>query len=687
MHPHPTLRTILLTALLSLLSSACATTPSSSPRQDTLLTTNWRFLRHDPPNAQSPNLNDTNWQSITLPHTWNALDGQDGRNDYFRGPCWYRLLLHLQPDPTKQYFLRFEAASMVADVYLNGYPAAHHVGAFAAFCLDITPLIHPGDNLLAVRVDNSPTPDVPPLSGDFTICGGLYRNVHLLTLNKIHISPLDDASPGVYLQPLSIQPDSATVSARTLLQNDSPTDTSVNVRCTITDASNHQVSSSEIPQQIPAAASADVSQNLTIPTPHLWNGLADPYLYQTTVDVIQNGKILDRVIQPLGLRTFRVDAQKGFFLNNNPYPLHGVAVHQDFFNKGWAISPADIEQSYALIEEMGCNTVRLAHYQHPDYEYSLCDRTGIVVWAEACLVNRISDTPAFYAAAREQVRELIKQNYNHPSICFWSLFNELGPHTRTDWRLVHDLNDIAHHLDPTRLTVAASHLPAEIPLNGYPDLIGFNRYFGWYTGTVSDWPTELDKLHATLPNRSIGISEYGAGASILQHEYPTTQPSTKGHWHPEEWQSQVHETAWRAISQRPWLWGTYVWCMFDFASDARNEGDTPGRNDKGLVTADRQTPKDAFYFFKANWSEKPFVHITDQRYTPRPPGPADLKIYSNCDTVRLFLNGQFLGARSSADHIFVWNQIPLPTGKYELTASAEKNGKQFTDECLWTVNP
>jgi beta-galactosidase len=677
-------RPIQLIALLALICSGCATQPTGTGRKDTVLATGWRFIRHDVSNAQSPDLNDADWQSVSLPHTWNARDGQDGGNNYYRGPGWYRLNLNIDPaDADKELFLRFEAASLAADVYVNGQLAGQHKGGFSAFCFDITPLAHPGTNVIAVRVNNAASPDIPPVSGDFTVCGGLYRNVHLLTLSKIHISPTDDASPGVYLTPSDVTAESAGVSARTVVRNDSDADQAVDLRCTIWDSCGTRlVNRAQTTQTIRSHSESDARCNLHIDRPHLWDGRRNPFLYHVTIDLLQNGELLDRVVQPLGLRTFRVDSQKGFILNDHPYPLHGVAVHQDFFNKGWAESPQDIDLSYQLINELGANSVRLAHYQHPDYEYSLCDRDGIVVWAEACLVNRISDTPGFSATAHQQLRELIKQNYNHPSIFFWALFNELGPRTRTNWQLIHELNQIAHDLDPTRVTVAASHLPAWVPLNGYPDAIAFNRYFGWYTGTTADWAQQLDKIRATLPNSPLGLSEYGSGSSPRQHENPTTQPSAKSHWHPEEWQSVAHEAAWRGIEQRPWLWTTYIWCMFDFASDERNEGDTPGQNDKGLVTADRQIRKDVFYFYKANWTTEPFVHICEQRFDPRPAGAVQIKVYSNCPTVELFLNGKSQGKRSSADHVFVWNQVPLTVGKCEARAVADKG----EDECTWTVS-
>ncbi|HSV15069.1 MAG TPA: glycoside hydrolase family 2 TIM barrel-domain containing protein, partial [Tepidisphaeraceae bacterium] len=560
---------MLAALLLMAMAVGCSAAPAAnSPRKDVLLRDGWAFIRQDVPAAQSPQFDDSRWQRIALPHTWNAHDGQDGGNDYYRGRGWYRLHLNVDAaDLRKQLFLRFEAASLVAQVYLNGQFAGTHRGGFAAFCFNVTPLLHAGDNVVAVCVDNSHFDDIPPHSGDFTICGGLYRNVHLLALNAVNITPTDDGSPGVYLRTLDLAETSANVQATVKLHNDGDGTQSIVAACAIKDASGATVATAQAQQTIAARSAADAMLSLVIPHPHLWNGRADPYLYQAVVELKRGSEVLDRVVQPLGLRQYRIDPQAGFFLNGRSYPLRGVCVHQDYLNKGWAIAPADIDTNYRLINELGASAVRLAHYQHPDYEYAVCDRSGVVVWAELPMVNRIGDTAAFSENAKQQLRELIKQNYNHPSICFWSLFNELGPRTRTDWQLVSQVNELAHDLDADRPTVAASHLPVGIPVNWIPDLIAFNRYFGWYSGTIADWPRELDALHAARPDRAIGISEYGAGASVNQHQdRMTTRPSTKGPWHPEEWQALVHEAAYRAIQQRPWLWGTFVWVMFDFAS-------------------------------------------------------------------------------------------------------------------------
>jgi beta-galactosidase len=672
-----------------LAAAGCAAQrPPTCPRQIQNLNADWKFFRADAPNADHPNFDDSHWPAINLPHTWNGIDGQDGGNHYYRGPGWYRKHLQLtSQDLSKKIYLRIDGACLVSDIFINGQHAGTHRGAFAAFCFDITPMLHPGDNLLAIRVDNSFSKDIPPLSGDFTMYGGLYRDVNLLTLNPLHISPLDDASPGLYLTPTHIDDNTAQIHATAKLQNDFDQPQTFDIYFQIKDSTGSRLIGSLFPQSLAAHSSADVSADLTIGHPHLWNGKPDPYLYQASVEILQSNKILDQVTQPLGLRYFRVDPNQGFFLNGHPYPLHGVGIQQDYPKKGWAISPADIDQDFQLIDEIGANTLRLSHHQYPDFEYSQCDQKGYVVWAELALVNRITDTNAFSENAKQQLRELIKQNYNHPSIFFWGIYNELGPHTRSNWTLVTQLNDLAHTLDAHRLTTCATHMIIPMPFNFTTDLTGANRYWGWYTTKITDWPTQLDKLHAAHPKNSIAISEFGAGASIFQHQNNlTTEPQWKSHWHPEEWQQTFHEAAYNAIKNRPWIWTSYVWSMFDFYADERDEGDHPGYNDKGLVTTNRQTKKDAFYFFKANWSEKPFVHITEQRLNPRPIGPTQIKIYSNCDTVDLWLDQKDQGQKTSLDHIFIWNQIQLTQGIHQAQAIAQKAGKNFTDECQWIAS-
>ena len=664
-----------------------------SPRADISLDDGWRFIRQDMPGAQAVDFDDNGWQSIHLPHTWNNLDGEDGGNNYYRGPAWYRRRLRADPVYAgKEIYLKFDGAATVTDVYVNGRSVGEHRGNFGAFCFDVTSFMnHDGDNLIAVRVDNAYNPDIPPLSGDFTVFGGLYRDVHLLALDRLSVTPLDYASPGVFLKQDRVSDRQAKLDIITEIRNVSGVSKRATIKTRITDAKGRLVHSTSTRKMAPDGTTQTVDQHVTLRRPHLWDGVDDPYLYQVTVDVMDGKRVTDEVTQPLGLRYFHVDPNQGLFLDGKHYALHGVDRHQDRLNKGWAISPADHLQDFDLIREMGCTGIRLAHYQHAQYFYSLCDRGGLVVWAELPLVNRLGKSAAFAENARAQLTELIKQSYNHPSILFWSLFNELqfpkprnAPANPNDWALIVQLNKLAHQLDPTRLTTAASDINPAHPVNFITDLIAFNRYYGWYGGKPGDWPKALDDLHRKYPNRCIAISEYGAGASIYQHEQDPKQPQAGGRWHPEEWQSVVHEAAWKAMETRPFLWGTFIWNMFDFASDGRHEGDTPGRNDKGMMTYDRKTKKDTFFWYKANWTTDPFVYITSRRFTPRAAGPIEVKIYSNCDRVSLNVNGHLIGAQTAPDHIFLWTNVALTTGADRIEAIGEKNGRRVRDSCVIT---
>jgi beta-galactosidase len=672
-------------ALLALLLVGCA-----SPR-DAKINDGWKFVRHDVAGASATKLDDSNWQNVSLRHTWNAKDGQDGGNDYYRGPGWYRRKLSVSSgDLKKRVFLRFEGAATVTQVFVNGKVAGEHGGNFAAFCFEITPLLHAGkDNVIAVRVDNAHSDDIPPFSGDFTIFGGIYRDVHLLVLDPLHITPLDDASPGVYLKQSRVDDSSAEVQVTTKVRNDSGNSKAARVVCTVQDDRGKIVATVSADKKIGANAGADVVSTLNIPNPHLWDGRNDPYLYRAIIEVNEGNTTRDRVTQPLGLRYFRVDPNEGLILNGKRYPLHGVNRHQDRYDQGWAIGHAEQQEDFDIIQEMGCTGVRLAHFQQGEEAYAQCDRRGLVAWAENGLVNHVTVSPAFTESAKQQTRELIKQNFNHPSILCWSLFNELEMRKDVnpdEGALITQLNALAHETDPTRPTACATHKRVQTPEAWITDLTAFNRYFGWYSGSEKDWPKGLDDLHAARPERCIGISEYGAGASLKQHQNrPTTRPRTGGPWHPEEWQGIVHESAWKAMKDRPWLWCEFLWVMFDFAADQRKEGDMMGRNDKGLVSADRKIRKDAFYFYKANWSNEPVLHITSRRFSPRPMGMSDLKVYSNCETVELFLDGKSLGKKTGDTGVFLWPDVDLTLGEHQVRALGIRAGKRYDDQCMWNV--
>ena len=656
-------------------------------RESTLLDSGWRFKSGEVSNAEQSNFNDGDWQAVSIPHNWGWEEAQQGK-DFYRGPGWYRRDLNPgTPEAGKRYFLRFEAASSVTDVYLNGERLGEHRGAFGAFAFEITTnLSATGTNLLAVRVSNQWEPDIAPLSGDFSVYGGIYRPVHLIETSGENFTPTDHGSPGVAWLQTRVTKKQAVIDVTAQISNGTLQKQPLTLVASVFDAGGKLVTKSEQSIQLAANVTAPYSVQVVVPNPHLWNGRQDPYLYKAVVELRSANGVVDSVGQPLGLRFYSVDPDKGFFLNGQPYHLHGVDRHQDRFNKGWAISEADMDEDIRLISEMGCTVIRCAHYQHSDYFYSLCDRAGILVWAELPQVNEINASPAFEETSRNQLLDLIRQNINHPSLFVWSLFNELWPNKPDPHRLLQDLKIVANGEDPTRPTIAATSNNAMPQMNKIPDLLGWNIYPGWYRGTKDDFGRELDRLRDTSRHGGFCVSEYGAGANTTQHEQNPKQPKTDGQWHPEEWQAEVHEAAWAAMKQRPFVWGTFVWNMFDFAVGTRHEGSIPGRNDKGLVTYDRQTKKDAFYFYQANWSDEPMVYITSRRFTERTNAATDVKIYSNAKEVELLLNGVSQGKPSDGTNcVFIWKNVTLKPGENQIAAKAERDGKKLSDSCVWTL--
>lgn len=679
----------------------CFTGAIFAQRQSIPLDSGWHFIRRDiGPDAPV----DSAWQAVTLPHTWNNIDGQNGTaadpglpDGYYRGAGWYERSLRLPKDLAgRRVFVRFGAVSIVSDVYVNGHHVGQHRGAFAAFCYELTPFLRrDGENVIRVRADNSHFEDVAPLSGDFTMCGGIYRRAWLLVTDGVCISPLDHATSGVYLTIKQLTADSATVDVRTLVSNGLKVPANLQVEVEIADASGRIVATEKTGVSAVAGQTAQVVQPVRIEHPHRWQGRKDPYLYSATVRLYRDGRAVDSVKQPLGLRTIDISPTRGVLLNGEPYAVHGVDCHQDRMNQGWALTEKDHEQDFRMIMELGCTAVRLAHYQQSSVVHDICDRNGLLLWQEIPLVNSISGLPEFAANAKQQLTEMILQGYNHPSLCFWGLFNELNatwaqPQGPAPDRLITQLRELAHKLDPSRPTVAASWMRTPSSLHEIPDHIAFNAYPGWYWGTPGDFGPLFTHLSAMMGGQRVGISEYGAGASVFQHqEGPLAPPkSTYTHFHPEEWQAVVHEKAWASAKDNPHLWGTFVWVMFDFASDSRNEGDAPGRNDKGLVTGDRRVKKDAFYFYKANWNDEPMAYIASRRMTPRHRATTEVKVYSNCADVQLRVNGRSLGTvRPDRVKICRWPDVKLTPGANHIQVVGRRGGTEVRDQCEWVLEP
>jgi beta-galactosidase len=463
------------------------------------------------------------------------------------------------------------------------------------------------------------------------------------------------------------------------------------VRVTVNSPDGAMVVSQSAPVKISAGGAIQTNLLLKLNRPRLWDGVADPFVDQATVELVDaDGKVMDSVVQPLGLRSFVVKPDAGFFLNGRHVALHGVNRHQDWPDKGWAIGTNEMTEDFHILQELGANTVRLCHYQHDEFFSDLCDHGGLAVWAELAFVNDPPFTQAGRDNAKEQLRELIRQNFNHPSIFFWSIGNETWE-TKTNGaadRLLTELAAVVRVEDPSRLSTYASHHELDDARNFRTDILGFNKYFGWYLGEFSQMGVFLDQFHAAHPQVPVGVSEYGAGASVFQHEEMASarRPKAAGPWHPEEYQAKYHEEYWLQLKARPWLWGNYVWCLFDFASAGRNEGDTVGRNDKGLVTADRQTRKDVFYWYQANWATPPMVHITSKNFSERAQARTEIRIYSNAEEVEAKLNGVSLGKISSSDCRFVWPAVTLKPGVNRVEAVAYRAGKPVaTDSCAWNL--
>jgi beta-galactosidase len=633
----------------------------------------WRFHLGDVPGAEQPGHDDSRWQQVNLPHTWNDRDGEDG-GSYHRGVGWYRTTVPV-PDADRV-FLQFDGANLVTDVWVNGQPAGRHEGGYAAFRFDITGLADT-EATIAVRVDNAMNPDVPPLQGDFTMFGGLHRGVQLVATGSLHVDLLDHGGPGVYVRQHAVGPARADLAVTTRVTNDSAQARSTPVRAVVTDARNRVVASATTEVVVAAGATVPVTQPVVVDRPRLWRGQDDPYLYRVRVSV--GG---DEVGVPLGIRTVTMDPDRGLLLNGEPLPVRGVNMHAMRPGKGYAISDADTDADFAMIEEMGANAVRLAHYQHPQRVYDLADRRGLVLWTEIPLLGSLTASEAFFANTRTQLLELIRQNQHHPSVVVWGAGNELYTNSPDANRLLAELAQTIATEEPERPSSYAFCCFNEAdPMASHTASLGHNLYFGWYYGVFADMGAWADRMHATFPDRRIAVSEYGAGASTVHQANPPPKPDPAGEFHPEEWQALYHEGNWRELRTRPFLWGTFVWVMFDFASDGRDEGDRPGLNDKGLVTADRRTRKDAFYWYQANWSQEPVVHVTARRDTPRLSQTTDVKIYANTP-VSLTVNGVRLGTRTPDDHVVTWAGVPLRPGRNTIVAT----GGGSTDRVTWWVD-
>jgi beta-galactosidase len=614
---------------------------------------------------------------VNIPHTWN-LDALSGKADYYRGLGNYEKTLEIPAEwQGKSVYIRFKGVNSVANLFVNGRHAGEHRGGYTAFVFDISKMLNYGkNNTLWVRVNNAPQLDVMPLVGDFNFYGGIYRDVELIVTEPNHIALTDYASSGVYLTQTAVTQELAVLNAKVLLTGEKGGEAVLKVQ--IKDNQQFMVASLQQEIDFTGEALQAVNFSFKIEKPHLWQGTDDPYLYSVETELIKDGKTIDEVTTKTGFRSYTVDPDKGLFLNGKHVALHGVTRHQDREGLGNALYPVHHEEDIAIIREMGANAIRLSHYPHDRLIYDLCDKYGIIVWSEIPFVGPggyrdkgFVDQPSFRENGKQQLTEMIRQYGNHPSILFWGLFNELNVNGDNPAEYLRELKEIVRNEDPQRLTVAASNQNDE--LNRITDLIAWNQYLGWYSSEPSAIGAWADRKHKEFPTTPVGISEYGAGASIYHQQEELKKPAADSYWHPENWQTYVHEEHWKAIAARPFLWGTFVWNMFDFGAAHRTEGEVNGKNDKGLVTFDRKTRKDAFYFYKANWnSAEPFVYIAEKRINPRIKTSQTIKVYSNQKEVELFVNGKSLGKRGGEYGIFLWENVLLNVGTNNIKAVLNK---------------
>ena len=614
------------------------------------LNSNWAFSK----TAEGiPSAMPTDWEAVNVPHSWNAIDGQDGGNDYFRGTAYYAKVLNKTELPkADRYYLEIRGANSSADVYMDGKALAHHDGGYSTWRVDVTESLTE-NSLLTIAVDNSPNEIVYPQMADFTFYGGLYRDVNLVCVSESHFDLDYYGAPGIKVTPV-MDGANANVEVEVFLSNRKEGQT---VKYTIYDKEENVIATAE---------SAETKASFVIENAHLWHGRKDPYLYCCEAELVEGGEVIDNVCTRFGCRSFQIDPNNGFILNGEEYPLRGVSRHQDRWGFGNALLPEHHEEDIEMICEVGCTTIRLAHYQHDQYFYDLCDEKGLVIWAEIPYISRHMSTGRENTIS--QMKELIAQNYNHPSIVVWGLSNEITING-SDADLLENhriLNDLCHEMDKTRLTTiaAVSMCSMEDPYLQIPDVVSYNHYFGWYGGETDMNGPWFDKFHAMHPNIPIGCSEYGCEALNWHTSNPQQGDYT------EEYQAYYHEELIKQLFSRKYMWATHVWNMFDFGADARNEGGENGQNHKGLVTFDRKYKKDSFYAYKAWLSDEPFVHLCGKRYVDRVEDVTKVTVYSNQPAVELFANGVSLGVKEAADHFFYFDVPNVGETKLEAVSGA-----------------
>ena len=692
-------RTIFFLFLLGGVLVSLVAKADDNPRTFILLDKGWGYRPVSDTGLKS------SMKQVTVPHTWNA-NYIPGTRSYNREMMVYRRDLEITPDmKDKRLFLYFEGVNSSATVLVNNKSVGSHKGGYTAFCMEVTDYAKQGTNKLEVWVTNAYNPEILPISGDFNIYGGIHRPCHLLVTEQDCISPLFYASPGVFIHQDKVSEKQAQITVETMLSLRGKKQ-GLKVRTTIEDAKGNIISQN-IEQNVTIE---NVKQPFVIEHPVLWNAKQNPHLYKVIVELLDNGKVIDRVEQRTGLRYFSVDADKGFFLNGKYLDLYGFCLHEEVEGKGSALSAEDHERDMELVKESGATSLRLVHYPHSESIYHLSDENGIVLWTEIPMVGPggydfcgFINTDGLKEHARQVLKELVYQKYNHPSICFWGIFNEIRTNYDNAEPFARELHELYKEIDPSRLTTLASCDDPKFYQN-CSDLMAWNKYIGWY-GSRNAPETAgnfFDKAKAASNGKPVAISEYGGGANV-EHHFSMKENDVKpsGQFHPEEGQTYIHEGNWSAFAQRPYMWAKYIWVFADFQSAIRNEGGKPGINDKGLVTYDRKIKKDAFYFYKANWSTEPMIYITSRRFTKRPEASVQVKVYSNLRENTLYVNGKkietitpdkvrlclfkgiTLKQKSDSLNRVMWQNVTLSKGENRIRVEGKSKAGVIEDTCVW----
>ena len=654
----------------------------------------WRFALSDGSRAAV----------VDLPYTWNGDDAQDGGNDYYRGEGVYAKEVDVPAEwEGKTVYLQVGAANMETSLWVNGEQVGTHTGGYARFMMDVSRVLRYGaSNQIEIRVSNSRDIVSPPLSADFSFYGGVLRPLAWVVKDSAGFNPNPCvthkllgtkriAAAPTRVEQYEVSAGEAVLGLRAYVRNGSERTLTMRLRSRLEDASGKVVCEADSVLEVPAQGEPEVLLRWRLATPHLYQGKSDPYMYRAVSEVYVGDELLDTDRQPVGLRSIRIDPADGFFLNGSRYPLYGVCLHEEMPHKGRAVSDADRKLSVDVMRETGLNYFRLAHYQHGDFTYDYLDSLGVLCWTECPVVNSVgmndAENAVFRRNAVSQMLELVLQLYNHPCVVVWGLSNEVNYQPGIDpTYTIRELNEVVKSLDRHRPTVVAAMFPERLT-NFVPDAYAANRYDGWYYGAIADFGKVMDELHAKYPYRAVGVSEYGVGANLTHHQDIAAPIEEGGQFHPEEYQSLFHESYWKMIKERPYIWSSSVWAGYDFAVDSRDEGGVPGRNDKGLATFDRQTRKDAFYWYKANWNtDDAFVYITSRRYTERPERDVTLRVYSNLPRIIVYQNDRKLGEVEVKDHLAVW-PLKLRKGENVIRVEAPMQRGAAVDYATWNYKP